>query len=315
MRASPPEQQQQEILDKELKLGHLRKQDASSAAQDLLSRLGQRVRTLRKQRELTIKELADATGLSVRFIAQLEAGEGNIAVSRLAAVASALGIGLVALLADVEAGGGRAERLRAEIDAMLAGRSEADLTRARAILQLGLGAEQRGAIALLGLRGAGKTSVGKRLAEIMELPFWELDERIEDLAGLSLAEIFALHGEAYYRRLEAQAIIDLLARSQPAVLALPGGVVNNLEAFALIKRRCFSIWLRAKPEEHMQRVVAQGDRRPIANRPNAMAELHAILSAREHLYQQADITIDTSVLTIERAARAALEALREQGWQ
>jgi XRE family transcriptional regulator, aerobic/anaerobic benzoate catabolism transcriptional regulator len=292
------------------------KEDAKQGTADgLLGRLGQRVRALRKQREMTLKELSEATGLSLRFVAQLEAGEGNIAVSRLASVAAALGIGLVELLADVEPGGSRAERLRAEIDAMLAGRSESELTAAQRILRMAFGEERRLAVALLGLRGAGKTSVGTRLAQLLKLPFWELDERIEDIAGLGLTEIFALHDESYYRRLEAQALIDLLARNKPAVIALPGGIVNNPEAFALLKLQCVTIWLRALPEEHMKRVLAQGDRRPVANRPNAMAELRAILSAREPLYEQSDLIVDTSNSNVNKVAEAALSALHKTGWQ
>jgi XRE family aerobic/anaerobic benzoate catabolism transcriptional regulator len=291
------------------------KKSATTNAEGLLARLGMRVRALRKQRDWTLKDLAAQTGLSLRFVAQLEAGAGNIAVSRLADVASALGIGLMELLADVEAGGGRAQKLRAEIDGMLAGRNEQELAAAHRILQLALGGDQRSAIALLGLRGAGKTSVGARLARALKLSFWELDERIEDLAGLSLAEIFALHEETYYRRLEAQALIDLLARGQPALIALPGGIVNNPEAFALIKRQCLTIWLRARPEDHMQRVLAQGDRRPVANRPNAMAELRAILAAREPLYQQADIIIDTAHMSVSKVVEATRAALHRQGWQ
>lgn len=292
-----------------------KKSDRFDGAEELLVRLGQRVRLLRKQRELTLKELAEATGLSVRFVAQLEAGEGNIAVGRLAAVAAALGIGLVELLADVETGGGRAASLRAEIDGMLAGRSEEELKRARQLLELSLGQARRVAIALMGLRGAGKTTIGSRLAQMLALPFWELDERIEDIAGLSLTEIFALHGESYYRRLEAQALTDLLARGKPAVIALPGGIVNNIEAMSLIKRQCLTVWLKARPEDHMNRVLAQGDRRPVADRPNAMAELRAILTAREPLYEQADIIIDTSQLSVPRCADAAATALRRAGWQ
>ncbi|MEW6734556.1 MAG: shikimate kinase [Acidobacteriota bacterium] len=290
----------------------------STESDELLVRLGQRVRALRKQRELTLKEMAAAAGLSTRFVAQLEAGEGNIAVSRLASVAMALGIGLAELLMEVEkraTSNARSERLRSEIGRLLAERSENELAAAHRILQLAFAQEQRIAIALLGLRGAGKTSSGRQLAQLLDLPFWELDDRIEDIAGLSLTEIFALHGEAYYRRLEAQALIDLLARQQPAIIAMPGGIVNNTEAFALLKRQCLTIWLRARPEDHMHRVLAQGDQRPVANRPNAMAELRAILSAREPLYQQADLIIDTSGLSLDKVAETTLASLRRIGWQ
>lgn len=290
------------------------KTEINNQTTSLLTRLGQRVRNLRKQKDLTIKELADISGLSLRFLSQVEAGEGNIALSRLAQIASALEIGLSELLLDVEESLSNADRLRSEIDTMLAGRSENELILAKRLIKMALGESQCNAVALLGLRGAGKTTVGKKLAAKLTVPFCELDERIEDIAGLSLSEIFALHGETYYRKLEAQALVDFLGRSQSAVVALPGGIVNNPEAFNFIKEHCLTIWLKALPEDHMQRVLAQGDRRPIANRPNAMAELQAILTARESFYSQASIVIDTSSLGISKSVETALSELSRLGW-
>lgn len=279
----------------------------------LLNRLGQHLRVLRKQHNLTIKELASKTGLSLRFLSQLEAGEGNIAISRLAQIASVLGIRLSELLLEVEESHSKTESLRIEIDTLLVNRNEQELIFIKRLVNLALGAHQQSAVALMGLRGAGKTTIGKKLAAKLTIPFWELDERIEDIAGLSLSEIFALHGETYYRRLEVQALTEILSRSQLAVIALPGGIVNNVEAFSLTKQHCLTIWLKARPEDHMERVLAQGDRRPIANRPNAMAELRAILASREALYKEANITIDTSSLGINKSLENALSELRNLG--
>jgi XRE family aerobic/anaerobic benzoate catabolism transcriptional regulator len=284
----------------------------------LLMRLGQRLRVLRKERGLTIKETAKAAGLSLRFVAQMEAGSGNVSLTRLANLAQALEVSLAELLAGIEEhkeAEAPSVELRGEINKLLALRSESELKTAWQILQLSFSTAEHVAIALMGLRGAGKTTIGQRLAQRQALPFWEVDERIEDIAGLGLTEIFALHGEAYYRKLEAQALVELLAHRQPAVIALPGGIVNNSEALTLIKNHCLTIWLRARPEDHMQRVLAQGDRRPIANRPNAMAELRSILAAREPLYQQADIIIDTSDLSVHKTIETTLVALRRAGWQ
>ncbi len=280
----------------------------------LLVRLGQRIRVLRKERGLTIKELANNTGLSLRFLSQLEAGEGNIAVSRLAQIAIVLEIRLSELLLEVQESRNKTDMLRTEIDALLISRSENELMLVKRLVNLALGHHQRTAVGLLGLRGAGKTTVGKKLAAKLTVPFWELDERIEDIAGLSLSEIFALHGETYYRRLEVQALTEVLSRSQFAVIALPGGIVNNPEAFSLTKQHCLTIWLKANPEDHMERVLAQGDRRPMANRPNAMTELRTILMAREPLYQQANLTIDTSLLGINKSIENTLSELRRLGW-
>jgi XRE family aerobic/anaerobic benzoate catabolism transcriptional regulator len=146
------------------------------------------------------------------------------------------------------------------------------------------------------------------------LRFVELDDQIEEAAGMSVEEIFAMHGEAYYRRLALQRLRELLDSGAPSVIALPGGIVHDDEAFTLVRSRCTTVWLRARPQDHMDRVVRQGDRRPMADRPDAMAQLRQILSAREPLYAQADVTIDTSRHARAAALRALVEALRRQGW-
>lgn len=283
----------------------MEKKDKNS---DLLKRLGHRVRWHRKQHGMTLKELAAATGLSLRFVAQLEAGEGNIAVGRLALVAEALGVGIADLISDYERG------IRSEIDQLLEGRSEAELKHALNLLNMAFGGRGRHIVGLLGLRGAGKTTVGGMLARRLKVQFWELDDRIEELAGLSLSEIFALHGESYYRRLEEQALIEVLNERKRGILALPGGIVGDADSFDMIKRNCLTIWLQADPEDHMNRVLMQGDRRPMANRPNALAELRLILAAREPLYEQADFHVQTSRLGLEKTVETILAELKKQGW-
>jgi XRE family transcriptional regulator, aerobic/anaerobic benzoate catabolism transcriptional regulator len=235
----------------------------------LLAGLGQRVRHLRGERGFTLKELAERAELSVRFLVQVEAGTGNISVGKLANLAQALDT----TPADLLSGPG----------------SEPDLP----------------VIALLGLRGAGKTTVGRRLARKLRVPFVELDRRVEEAAGLSLDEIFALHGEDYYRRLEREALERILAERRPLVLATGGGVVMSPETYALLRHRALTLWLRAHPEDHWNRVVQQGDRRPMADHPQAMAELRRLLAAREPLYSEAAHTIDTSGLTLDSVVREA----------
>ena len=236
----------------------------------VIRRVGARVRQARADRRLTMREVSERSGLSLRFLSQLEAGEANIAIGRLAAVAGVLGVSLADLVA--EEGEGRA-------------------------------------VAMLGLRGAGKSTIGPRLAAALGVPFVELDERIEEAAGMRVAEIFSLHGEGYYRRLERECLEGVLGDGRRSVIALSGGIVHNEEAFALARRRCTTVWLRARPEDHMQRVLDQGDRRPVANRPDAMAELRAILDARETLYGLADVTVDTSRHDADAATREVLAAL------
>ena len=236
---------------------------------DVIRRVGARVRQTRAERRMTMRELAERSGLSLRFVSQLEAGEANIAIGRLASVARALGVPIAELVAEKP-----------------------------------LWREKGESIALLGLRGAGKSTIGPRLASDLGLEFVELDEKIEESAGMEVAEIFSLHGEGYYRRLERECLEALLGQGRPRVIALSGGIVHNEEAFSIARRRCTTVWLKAHPNDHMQRVIDQGDRRPVANRPDAMAELRAILAAREPLYSLADITLDTSRLGIDEAVES-----------
>ena len=224
---------------------------------DLLLSLGRRARAQRLAHGWTLRDIAERSGVSARFLVQLEAGRGNISVKRLAEVARALETTPAALLTN-------------------------DAAPARSI------------IALMGLRGAGKTTIGRRLARRRRVPFVELDRLVEEAADLSLGELFTLHGEDYYRRLEREVLDDVLKEGRPMVLATGGGLVASADTFALLRTSAITVWLRARPEDHWNRVVRQGDRRPMANHPQAMADLRALLAVREPLYAMADHTIDTA---------------------
>lgn len=277
----------------------------------LLGRIATRVRRLRKERGLTARSLAELAGVSLRFVAQLEAGQANIAVLRLESIARALGVTVAALVVDEAAPDGADGRDR--LARLVDGRSTAELERCIAAVEMALGQPRRRGIALLGLRGAGKSTLGPQLAAALGIDFVELDDRIEGAAALALAELFALHGEAYYRRLETQCLQGLITDGRPFVVALGGGVVQNEDAFRLARTHCTTVWLRARPEDHMGRVLAQGDRRPIAGRGDAMAELQAILAAREPQYRAADLTVDTSHHGA-RTLEALLRTVERAGW-
>jgi XRE family aerobic/anaerobic benzoate catabolism transcriptional regulator len=243
---------------------------------EVLRELGARARTLRVQRGWTLREAAERSGLSARFLVQLESGRGNISVRRLVDVARALGTTAAELLAEPQR-------------------------------------ESKRVIALLGLRGAGKTTIGRRLAKRLRMPFVELDRRIEEAAELSLGEIFSLHGEDYYRRLEHETLDAVIAEGKPMVLATGGGLVMSPQTLASLRRSAVTIWLKAAPEDHWNRVVRQGDRRPMANHPQAMADLRALLAAREPLYASADHAVETSGVTTERVVSAIQKALTLRG--
>jgi XRE family aerobic/anaerobic benzoate catabolism transcriptional regulator len=235
-------------------------------ADAFLITLGARARALRLGHGWTLRELAERSGLSSRFLVQLEAGRGNISIKRLVDLARALETTPASLLTETDE-------------------------------------PAQPVIALLGLRGAGKTTIGRRLARRLRVPFVELDRRIEQAADLSLSELFSLHGEDYYRQLERDALHDVLAERGGMVIATGGGIVTSAETYAQLRRSALTIWLRAKPEDHWDRVVRQGDRRPMANHPQAMADLRARLAAREPLYALAHHAIDTSGIAVARTVQ------------
>jgi XRE family aerobic/anaerobic benzoate catabolism transcriptional regulator len=231
----------------------------------LLTRVGRSVREARRGRGLTRSGLASLSGVSERFIARIESGTGNVSLVRLNDLARALAVPLVSLVAATPADGGPR-------------------------------------VALVGLRGAGKSTLGPPLARALGVPFRELDVLIEETAALPLGQIFEIHGERYFRRLEREVLARLIA-SGPAVIATGGGLVTDPETWALVRATCITVWLSAEPEDHYARVLAQGDRRPMAGKADAMAELKALLAARRPLYEMADLGVDTSKQPLPRTLR------------
>jgi XRE family transcriptional regulator, aerobic/anaerobic benzoate catabolism transcriptional regulator len=286
----------------------------SPAEEEFLAQLGQRVRRIRALRGMSRKVLAEASDISERYIAQFESGMGNVSVLLLRRVAKAAGVTLDDLVSDTSA------EMAWFRDLLRKARPEA-VEEAKAILR---GERQEGArsseslaalhrVALIGLRGAGKSTLGRLIADKLRWSFIELNREIEDEGGFSIAEIFKLYGQEGYRRLELKALRRISAHRKPMILATGGGIVSEPVTFELLLTSFFTIWIKASPEEHMARVRQQGDLRPMANERAAMDELRTILSSREPLYARAHAVIDTSGRTTDAGVNEILSVITSDG--
>lgn len=272
-----------------------------------LRRLGERVRTLRNQRGMSRKVLARHAKVSERYLAQLEAGLGNCSIVLLRRIARAIGLPVTQLVSE-----GAEPALDLVLLTQFVERLPAPaLSEARDLLLKHFGEPsedlRRRRIALIGLRGGGKSTLGRLLAERLQMPFIELDREIERLSGLALGEIFQLYGQPAFRRYERRCLETVIERHREAVIATGGSLVSEPGTFDLLLAACFTIWIKAAPEEHMSRVLAQGDTRPMAENDEAMADLRRILAGREALYAKADAAVDTAGRTVEESF-AALQA-------
>src|SRR5580765_5666475 len=237
---------------------------------DFLIQLGERVRAWRAAHATTRKALAASSGVSERFLAQLESGQGNISVLRLRALAQAMSVPLESLVRE---------------------------------------APKRERIALIGLRGAGKSTLGAKLAETLQVPFVELDKEVEKEAGAALGEVFAMYGQEAFRRFERRALERVLSQHERAVIAVGGSLVTDPATYELLLGRCRCVWLKTSPEEHMSRVIAQGDMRPFKGRSAALGEIEKLLHDREKLYARADATVLTSGKSVKHSFELLKKAL------
>ena len=270
-----------------------------------LEALGERVRNLRSRKGMTRRAVAVAADVSERHLANLEYGTGNVSVLVLLQVANALQCSLAELLGDVTTTSPEWLLIRE----LLSKRSEADLRRARVQLgdmfgEGGNAQERKNRIALIGLRGAGKTSLGQRLAQDLGFPFIELSREIEQFAGCQISEIHNLYGANAYRRYERRALEEAIQIYPEVVIATPGGLVSDSANFNLLLSHCTTVWLQADPADHMGRVAAQGDMRPMAASKEAMEDLKRILEGRSAFYSKADLAINTSGRTEDQAFAA-----------
>ena len=281
--------------------------ESSDPESGFLDQLGQRVRTMRALRGMSRKVLAKVSGISERYIAQLESGKGNVSIVLLRRVSNAMGAHLEDLIPATDPAPDWPV-----IRDLLRKATPSQIAQAKDVLAGHGAAAHRAAfsgIALIGLRGAGKSTLGKILAKKIGWNFVELNKEIEAQNGLSVAEIIALYGQEGFRRMEQAALAQLLARKELMVLATGGGIVSEPLTFDLILKSFYTIWLKAEPEEHMARVRRQGDLRPMADDRSAMAELRNILKSREPLYARANAVVDTAGLSVEAAAARLSDAV------
>ncbi len=277
-----------------------------------LEALGERVRNLRSRKGMTRRAVALAADVSERHLANLEYGTGNVSVLVLLQVAQALQCSLAELLGDVTTSSPEWLLIRE----LLGKRSEADLRRARVQIsdlfgEGGNAQERKNRIALIGLRGAGKTSLGQRLADDLGFPFIELSRDIEQFAGCKISEIHNLYGANAYRRYERRALEEAIQIYPEVVIATPGGLVSDSANFNLLLSHCTTVWLQADAADHMGRVAAQGDMRPMAASREAMEDLKRILEGRAAFYSKADLAINTSARSEDQAFAALRTSVRQ----
>lgn len=282
-------------------------QDAELKA--YLAALGERVRRARAKRGMARRILARDSGVSERYLARLESGAGNPSITVLRQIAAAVDYPLAELVAGegelTDEAAGVLELLRAADPARLPA-LRAQIERA---LADGPNGDKRRRISLVGLRGAGKSTLGRLLAERLDLPFVELDRVVEQAYGGSVGEILALSGQPAFRRYERRVLESLLRERDAVVISTGGGIVSESATYGLLLESTFTVWLTASPEEHMGRVIDQGDLRPMARNDEAMDDLKAILKAREPYYRRADAIVDTAGRTVEESLAALLEAV------
>lgn len=278
----------------------------------MLHRLGGRVREARARRGMTRKILARDSGVSERYLAQLEAGRGNVSVLILHQIAQALNLPMSDLLLDDSEANVEFSLLTQLLRRLPAPQLAAVRTQLLRDYGDATGARTR-RIALIGLRGAGKSTLGERLAQALEVSFVELDREIEHEAGTRLDEIFLLYGQAGYRRYERRCLERVIESNAACVIATGGSIVSEPGTYDLLLSSCRTVWLRAQPQEHMARVLAQGDTRPMAGNREAMGDLRRILAGRSALYSQAEVAIDTSGKTAEQSLEELRQALAAAG--
>ncbi len=262
-----------------------------------LARLGERVRAWRNENGVTRKALALSSGVSERYLAQLEAGQGNISVLLLRKIALAMRLPVESLARE----DGDMPPELALLNRFAASLTAERIAAAHRMLIAQFGSARTRRVALIGLRGAGKSTLGAKLADSLGVPFVELDREVEREAGTELGEVFSIYGQEAFRRFERRALERVLRQHDRAVIATGGSLVTDPESYEILLDHCYCVWLKAAPEEHMARVIAQGDMRPFRGRSAALEEIRRLLADRDRLYARADTVIDTSERTVKQS--------------
>ena len=286
--------------------------DTAQATVDaLIARVGERVRQARERKGIPRRVLSETSGVSPRYLAQLEAGEGNISIALLQRVALALDARIEWFITEDDPWASDTHRV---VELFRVARPD---VRARVLDALTPGkpdAPRAGRVCLIGLRGAGKSTLGAMAGKALGVPFVELNRVIEETSGMPVEELMALYGQEGYRSLEAQAVDRVIATHDSVVLAVAGGIVAEPDTYRNLLGHFHTIWLRTSPDEHMTRVRAQGDERPMAGNPEAMAQLRSILTSRETLYARAEAQLDTSGKTVEASLAELLALIEARGF-
>ena len=286
--------------------------DTAQATVDaLIARVGERVRQARERKGIPRRVLSETSGVSPRYLAQLEAGEGNISIALLQRVALALDARIEWFITEDDPWASDTHRV---VELFRVARPD---VRARVLDALTPGkpdAPRAGRVCLIGLRGAGKSTLGAMAGKALGVPFVELNRVIEETSGMPVDELMALYGQEGYRSLEAQAVDRVIATHDSVVLAVAGGIVAEPDTYRNLLGHFHTIWLRTSPDEHMTRVRAQGDERPMAGNPEAMAQLRSILTSRETLYARAEAQLDTSGKTVEASLAELLALIEARGF-
>lgn len=282
--------------------------DPDTMVAALIVRVGERVRKARERKGIPRRVLSEMSGVSPRYLAQLEAGEGNISIGLLQRVASALDHRIEWLMGEDDPWVSDVVRV-----ADLFRGATADVQNAvlRTLNPAPLAKMRAHRVCLVGLRGAGKSTLGTLAGERLGVPFVELNREIEEQSGMPADEVIALYGQEGYRKLEAQALGRVIATHESLILAVAGGIVAGPETFGTLLGHFHTIWVKTSPTEHMMRVRAQGDERPMAGNPEAMEQLKSILTSREALYQQAEAQLDTSGLTVDQSITRLLTLIKD----